>query len=325
MASALSEIYAPIRDELAATEELLDRELRACDPALGDLVSHAARYGGKRLRPALVLLCGRACGGTSDRHVQAAATVELIHTATLIHDDVVDAAELRRQGVTINAAWGDDVSILLGDLLFARAIELFAAFAGPLENRLLARAVREVCEGELLQLMARERPALGEERYVEIIGKKTGALCGVACSLGAAFAGERDGRLDRFAAFGRNLGIAFQIADDCLDIRGNESTVGKTLGLDLRGGKLTLPLIRLRHAGPESARRRLDELLAAPDAEGFRPQLAELLTRSGAFAYCDDAARRFVRRGIERLGFLDERPERGALLALADFVVTRDR
>ena len=238
---------------------------------------------------------------------------------------MVDAADRRRRGATVNATWGDGVSILLGDLLFTRAMELFVTFAGPAENQLLARAVREVCEGELLQLLARRLPDLAEARYLEIVGKKTGSLCGVACALGAAFAGETDGRLERFATFGRRLGIAFQIADDCLDIRGDERTVGKTLGLDLRGGKLTLPVLHLRHAGPEHARRRLDDLLADPSADGFREGLAALLTESGAFDYCERAARSIVEQGAEQLDFLEERPERDALLALADFAVTRDR
>ena len=325
MPPSLADIYAPIQDELDAATAFSARELAACDPVLGELVDHTARYGGKRLRPALLLLCGRACGGTTDRHVRAAAVVELIHTATLVHDDVVDAADRRRSGATINASWGDEVSILLGDLLFARALELFARFAGPRENRLLAQAVREVCEGELLQLLASREPDLAETRYLEVIAKKTGALCAVACSLGAAFAGGGDGALERLRAFGRQLGVAFQIADDCLDIRGDEATTGKTLGLDLRAGKLTLPIIHLRHAGIAEDRQRLDELLAQPDEPTLRAQLAALLTRSGAFAYCDEVARRYVEQGVDQLDVLGAGVERDALATLADFAVSRDR
>lgn len=325
MAPALPDIYAPIQGPLDEAAALLAGELASRDPALVELMGHAARYGGKQLRPALLLLCGSACGATAERHVRAAAVVELIHLATLVHDDVVDAAEHRRQGTTVNAAWGDDVSILLGDLLFARAIELFVAFAGPVENGLLGRAVREVCEGELLQLMARGQADLPEDRYLAMIAKKTGALYAAACALGASFAGEGAQSVERFAGFGRHIGIAFQIADDCLDIRGDEQTVGKTLGLDLLGGKLTLPVIHLRGAGSDAECSRLDALLAAPHAERFRPELADLLTRAGAFDYCDRAARSHVAQGLERLGGLGDGPERDALLALADFVVTRDR
>ena len=325
MPPSLADIYAPIHDELDASTALLASEFHDCDPALAELADHAARYGGKRLRPALLLLSGRACGGIGDRHIQAAAVVELIHTATLVHDDVVDAAERRRRGATVNAAWGDDVSILLGDLLLARAIETFVGFAGPVENTLLAAAVREVCEGELLQLMARQQPDLPESRYLEIIAKKTGALCSVACSLGASLAGETDGHLERLGTFGRGLGIAFQIADDCLDIRGDENAVGKTLGTDLRGGKLTLPLIRLREAGQAADLRELEHLLADPEADGLRGRLADLLARTGAFAYCERTARGYIQDGAAQLDFLPDRPARSALLALADFAVTRER
>lgn len=321
----LESLYEPIRADLDAATGLLAGELRRCDPTLRELADHAARYGGKRLRPALLLLCGRACGEVTDRHIQAAAVVELIHTATLVHDDVVDAAERRRSGATVNASWGDDVSILLGDLLFARALEAFARFAQPAENQLLARAICEVCEGELLQLMARRQGDLPQDRYFDIIAKKTGALTSVSCALGGALAGQTDGAVDHLGAFGRQLGIAFQIADDCLDIRGDERATGKTLGLDLRGGKLTLPILHLRRHGSDSERRELDALLSDPEADSLRPRFAELLTRSGAFAYCTAAAHGCLRDGAAHLDFLGDRPERAALAALADFAVDRDR
>jgi octaprenyl-diphosphate synthase len=321
--SDLRRIYAPIREDLAAASAAIARELRGCDPALGELVRHAERYTGKQLRPALLLFCGRACGGTSQAHIDTAAVVELIHTATLIHDDVIDGADHRRRSATINARWGAGVSIMLGDLLFTRAMELFSRFATPLAQRLLAGAIREVCEGELLQLLARRQQHLGEDRYMEIIAKKTGALCAATCSLGALLSGKSDGVVDRFAAFGRCLGIAFQIADDCLDVRGDERTVGKTLGLDLLGGKLTLPVIYVREQGPEAARQELDRLLAQPVAHEHRPRLAEFLSQQGAFDYCERTAQRLVRQGVDELAFLGPKPEYEFLQALAAYMVHR--
>ena len=325
MVSSLADIYAPIHQELDAANGVIARALSGCDPQMSDLVGHAARYSGKRIRPALLLLCARACGGVTERHVEAAAVVELIHTATLVHDDAIDEAERRRRGDTVNARWGTDVSIMLGDLLFARALEMFSQFASPTEQQLLSTALREVCQGEILQLLSRRQPALGEDRYLEIIGKKTGALCGATCSLGAALAGHADGVLTHFAAFGRCVGIALQIADDCLDICGDEHAAGKTLGLDFLGGKLTLPIIHARQHGPEPARRRLDALLAEPHARGMRSCLADILTQCGAFAYCHTTARRYIEQGAREIAFLETRPERDALLALAEFVVQRDR
>jgi len=325
MTRTLTDIYAPIREELEAATDVLTREFRLSDARFVELLRHAASRPGKRIRPALLLLSGRACGAVTDRHIRSAAVVELIHTATLIHDDVIDDAQRRRRGATIKACWGDDVSIMLGDLLLARALELFSACAGPLEQRLLATATRAVCEGELLQLLSRSEGPLGEEGYLQIISKKTGALCAAACSLGAAMAGGDGAVVDGFGEFGRCVGVALQIADDCLDIRGDEEIVGKTLGLDVLGGKLTLPLIYVRERSEQSVRGELDQLLARPPGEARREQLAELLTRCGAFDYCECCARRFIDQGAAAIGFLDQQPARDALLALADFVVRRER
>ena len=324
MASPLAQIYAPIRNELDQADALIDSALARCDTQMADLVAHAARYGGKRLRPALLLLAARACGGTTDRHVRAAAIVELIHTATLVHDDVIDEADRRRRGETINARWGTDISIMLGDLLFARALEMFAQCASPTEHALLTAALREVCEGEILQLFACRQSTLDEPRYIDIVAKKTGALCSAACALGAAMAGHDHDVLKRFAAFGRAVGIALQIADDCLDITGDEHAMGKTLGLDLASGKLTLPIIHARAHGPDPARAQLEELLANPNAQGIRTRLADILTRCGSFAYSQRTAHRHVEQAASQLTQLGTQPEHDALFALAEFVVERD-
>ena len=331
MDATLSRIYAPIREELEAAAGV--RAPRAgegsgehglCDVRIEDLLHHAAALSGKRLRPALLLLSARAFGMIADRHIRAAAAVELIHTATLLHDDVIDDAEVRRGGDTVKARSGNEMSIMLGDLLFARALEIFAQGATPAEQCLLTAAVREVCEGELLQLLARPQRALDEAAYLRIVSKKTGALCAAAAALGAAMAGQDDDAVDAFAAFGRAVGVALQISDDCLDIRGSEQVVGKTLGLDLLDGKLTLPLIYARDQAGEAARRQLDELLANPAGAGWRSGLADFLTRCGAFDYCDRVARQAVERGTRAIAFVPQRPARESLLALADFVIRRD-
>jgi len=321
--STLARIYSPISSELQRVVEVMTEECRALDPQIASLLNDAVRIGGKLLRPALLLFSGQACGSLDERHVRAAAAIELIHTATLVHDDAIDAAERRRRGATVNSRWGIEVSIMVGDLLFARALEVFAQVATPREQRLLSAALREVCEGELLQLLARRQRRLDEQTYYRIISRKSGALCSVTCAIGAALCGEADGRLSALADFGRCFGIALQITDDCLDIRGDEAVVGKTLGLDVLDGKLTLPLIYATRSPDPTLQAQLDELVANP-TDGWRRRLADLLARCGAFEYCEQAARRYVRRGAARLDFLGKSPERASLLALADFVVERD-
>jgi len=318
----LAQIYSPISTELQRVVEVMSEECRGFDPQVAPVVADAARIGGKLLRPALLLFSGQACGGLDDRHVRAAAAVELIHTATLVHDDAIDAAERRRRGATVNSRWGVEVSIMVGDLLFARALEVFAQVAAPREQQLLSAALREVCEGELLQLLARRQRRLDEKTYYRIISRKSGALCSVTCAIGAALSGEADGKLSAFGDFGRCFGIALQIADDCLDIRGEEAVVGKTLGLDFLDGKLTLPLIYATRSPDPALHAQLDTLMANP-TDGWRRRLADLLARCGAFEYCEQAARRYIRRGAARLDFLGKSPERASLLALADFVVER--
>lgn len=321
----LSSIYSPIRTELDAAIAALGDELRHCDSALNELVGRALGPAGKRLRPALVLLCGRACGPVGPAHVQAAVVVEMVHCATLIHDDVIDNAQRRRREPTISVRWGPDVAILLGDFLFARAIELCSTFPGLRPQRILARASREMCEGEILQLLRSRHDPPDEKLYLEIVGKKSGALCGAACALGAAVAGEPDATVETFAGVGRAIGIAFQIIDDCLDIRGDENEVGKTLGTDLLLGKLTLPLIHARTHGPAPLRRQIEELLAEPPASNGRQRLTDLLERCGAFDYCDQTARSFLQQAIEPLAGLVENPVRDSLLRLADYIIERRR
>jgi octaprenyl-diphosphate synthase len=322
-AAVLSDVYAPIQVELAAARALLARELEHGDPRLAAIYAHALSSPGKGIRPALLLLCGRASGTAGDRHVVAAAAIELVHCATLVHDDVIDEATQRRRRSTVNARWGADVSMLVGDLLFARALALLAPVADSAQVQLVARAVAETCEGELLQLLASRGEPLDEARYLAIIGKKTGALCGAACALGAALAGQDAERVARFDAFGRSLGVAFQIMDDCLDIRGDERVVGKTLGTDLRGGRATLPVLYAREHADGEEQRQLHAVLDAA-ASASRGSLAALLRECGAFDYCERSARQFIRQALAELDGLGDHPARHFLAALADYVVQRD-
>ena len=247
--------------ELVAVERLLRRELSSDNPFVDRLAQHGFRLGGKRLRPALVLLSGQACGGVRPEHLTLATMVEVIHTATLVHDDVLDEATIRRHLDTVNARWSNEVSILLGDYLFARAICLASSLDDNFACRVISESARHMCEGELRQIESRGNYDLSEADYFEIIAGKTAALTACCCRLGAHYAGAEPAVCEALARYGHDLGVAFQIADDVLDMVGEEAAVGKSLGTDLLKQKATLPLIWL--LGTVSPAERV-ELTSAP-------------------------------------------------------------
>ena len=252
----LRALYAPAAGELELVEGLLQQELSSHNPFVDRLGQHGFRLGGKRLRPALVLLSAGACGGVRPEHLTLAAAAEMIHTATLVHDDVLDEATIRRHLDTVNARWNNEVSVLLGDYLFARALCMVSSLDDSFACRLISETTRRMCEGELQQIENRGNFGLSESQYFEIIAGKTAALMACCCRLGAHYAGAKPEVCEALARYGYDLGVAFQIADDVLDLLGDEATVGKSLGTDLLKQKATLPLIRLLDvAAPHSARK----------------------------------------------------------------------
>jgi len=320
----LRTLYAPIRGELDEVERILRRELSSEYPFVDRLVKHGFRFGGKRLRPALLLLSGKACGGLTPEHPVLGAVVEMIHTATLIHDDVLDEATLRRHLDTVNARWDNEASVLLGDYLFTRAISMASSLDGTFACRVIAEAGRTMCEGELRQVETRGNYDLSEEAYLDIISGKTGALCACCCRLGAHYAGAGPEQCDAYARFGQHLGIAFQIADDVLDVLGDEATTGKSLGTDLLKQKPTLPLIRLLGQVAASERAELVAILSRPDNRD-RDVLRLRLQRSDAISYARQKAIWFARRAIEELPDLARSFADEVLVGLAEFVVTRQQ
>ncbi len=320
--STLRELYDPVRNELAAVEDLLRDELASDYPFVDLLAKHGFRLGGKRLRPALVLLSAGAAGSLRPEHVKLAASAELIHTATLIHDDVLDEAELRRHLHTVNARWDNEASVLLGDYLFSRSICMAASVDGGYACRAIGEAARVMCEGELRQVQNRGNYGLSEADYLDIIAGKTGALLACCCRLGAHYAGASHEQCTAMVRYGEQLGIAFQIADDLLDLAGDESTAGKSLGTDLLKQKATLPLIRLLAAIPEADREPLLAVLS-----NSRERRCEILegwfARYGALEYARETARRFTRQALTQLAVLPPGPARASLEGLCQFVVSR--
>lgn len=320
----LGKIYHPIRAEMERVEECLHKELSSEQPFIDKMVRHGVRMGGKRIRPALVLLAGQASGTITDLHIQLATSVELIHTATLVHDDVLDEAEMRRHLETVNARWDNEASILLGDYILAQSIRLASMADTPFACRAIGVASHQMCEGELRQISNRGNYALSEDEYLTIVTGKTAELCGCCCRIGAHYAGADEATQESLAGYGRDLGIAFQIADDLLDLLGDESVAGKSLGTDLVKQKTTLPLIRLLSELDVSDRNKVINVLQ--DSSNHRKEiLAPWFDRTDAVEYAQDRARDYLQSAIGRLDELDDCEAVRSLRALAEFAINRDR
>lgn len=319
----LVNIFALIEDDLAQVEKRLQAELASRHAFIDELAQHTFRMGGKRLRPALVLLAAQAAGVVVEAHHTVAAVVEMVHTATLVHDDILDEATVRRHEQTVNARWNNKISVLLGDYLFTHAFYLASTLETTYGCRTIGRATNLVCEGELLQTAASGNLELTETEYFHIIDAKTAQLCACSAELGAHYAGADAQAITDLAEYGRQVGIAFQIVDDLLDLEGEEAKVGKSLGTDLTNRKMTLPLILLRDQLPEKERAELFTLLESPDPANAT-QLSAWLEDSGAIQQTRTVAQEHVERALSRLAGLEDTPAKQALLQIAEFVTRRE-
>jgi octaprenyl-diphosphate synthase len=296
--------------------------LRSKYPFVDDLVKYGFRLGGKRLRPALVLLSGLACAGFGPSHILLAAAVEMIHTATLVHDDVLDEATIRRHLATVNVRWDNQTSILLGDYLFTRALCLASSLDDVFACRELNNASRIMCEGELRQVESRGDYSLNEDQYYEIIRGKTAALTASCCRLGAHFGGAEADVEDALYQYGMHIGVAFQIADDLLDVQGDEAKVGKSLGTDLLKQKCTLPIIRLlEQVSPEVRTKLISQLRAC--GEHQRDILRSYWDATDAIAYAREKAVVFSQLAAQQLDILPPSAARDSLMGITEFVVSR--
>jgi len=320
---SLAEVYAPIAAELEEARARFDKELHHPRGFINQLCAQVKHYRGKMLRPALLLLTGKALGKLTDEHATLAAVVEMVHVATLVHDDVLDEADVRRQRTTVNARSGNEAAVLLGDYLISHAFHLCSSLDSQYAARAIGATTNTVCAGELSQIHHRGDPRLTEAEYLEIIESKTAVLTGTCCALGARFADAAADRIEALRRFGTELGIAFQIVDDVLDLVGSQEHVGKTLGRDLDLGKPTLPVIHsLANAEPE-VRRRLQSLIR-DDVAGRRHGVQELLHRSGSIDYARAVAQRYIASAVKHLDVLPDSPARASLAVLAEFVLRRD-
>jgi octaprenyl-diphosphate synthase len=322
MTTGLSGLIDCISPELAQVDKCFTTELHSQIDCVNTLVRHVSRFRGKMLRPTLLLLTGRACGGLNKAHVTLATVVEMVHMATLVHDDVLDEAELRRKGATINHLRGNEAAVLLGDYLISHSYHLCSSLDSQLASRVIAKTTNQVCEGELLQIQNRNNLDLDEETYLQIISNKTAVLCATCCMLGAKFAGASDEIVKNMELFGLSIGQAFQIQDDILDIVGDANTVGKTLGIDVEKGKMTLPMIHFMRTAPHEHRSLLRLLLEGAEPDKHE-KIRKLILPSRSIAYAQDKARMLIDRARSAITILPDSDARRALDAMAEFVLAR--
>jgi octaprenyl-diphosphate synthase len=319
---SLQQAYRIVADDLAGVRKIIDAELRSERSEMSELVEQVARFRGKMLRPALLLMTARATGGVEPIHRGLAAVVELFHLATLVHDDVLDEADTRRGAATINQRWNNESAVMLGDWLISHAYHLATEQGSRWASLAVSATSHRVCEGELMQLRRRGDLDLSIEDYLTIIELKTAALTGLSARLGAHFNNADETVEQACLDYGVALGVAFQITDDILDLLGDERQVGKTLGSDLAKGKMTLPLIHCLGNGADASNQ-LRKLLSAdqPDTGA----ITALLNEQGCIASAEAVAREYVEQARSALAALEEGPARTALSHVADFVLVRNR
>jgi octaprenyl-diphosphate synthase len=319
-ATAFSQALELINPHLYSVEERIRAQAKAFDPAVEGYVSYVCGAGGKRLRPALALLAGGATGKITSGHVDIAVIVEMIHMATLVHDDIMDGAELRRDQPTANSKWGNSLSVLLGDVLFAHSLRLAASFGNTEICRRIAEASAEVCQGEIIQTQRRFDLNLSTADYYRIIEMKTAALFSVACELGAFISEASPTVISGLRTFGMKVGTAYQIYDDCLDIAGDEDDAGKTLGTDLEKGKFTLPIILMLQNRQNRDLGNVRDLLLREEATDGSA-LRDMIIESGSIQSAASVALRMMNEGRDALDAVPTNRYVSGLQAIADHLI----
>lgn len=322
----LLQMFEPVRADLVEVEREYLRQVESKVGVIPEIGAYIQKSGGKRVRPALLLMASRLCGYAGPRAVLNAAVVEFIHTATLVHDDIIDDAELRRGQKAVHSRWGNDVTVLAGDFLYIKSMAMALTQDALDVVRLLCDITLRMIEGEIYQLTKNGDLDISEDEHFDIIRRKTAHLFGGCAEIGAMLGEAGPEKQTALREYGFNLGVMFQLVDDQLDFTGQAEALGKPIGGDLLEGKMTLPLIHLRdHGGPDAValiHRIVRERHATPEEWA---RLTQLMTEHRSLEYAQTRAKDFGAAAKRNLAIFPDRPERDALLALADYVITRDR
>jgi octaprenyl-diphosphate synthase len=324
-ADALTRLSLVLKDDLAATNQTILTNMASDVPLVPQLAAHIVAAGGKRLRPLLTLAAARLCGYQGARHIGLAACVEFIHTATLLHDDVVDDSHLRRGLASANAVFGNKAPVLVGDFLFARAFELMVADGSLDVLRILCRASATIAEGEVLQLATQNDLSTDIPRYFKVIEGKTAALFAAACEVGGVIAGVSAEQCAGLSRYGNALGMAFQLVDDALDYAADQGQLGKAVGDDFREGKLTYPILLAYQAGDARERAFWQRTIEQSDqGEADLAEAMALMARHDAIGGTIARAELFAAEARSALALLPADPLRDLLAAAADYAVARN-
>src|SRR3954463_3828873 len=317
-AMSLEEIRALVRTDLAGVDAMIRARLKSAVPLVDQIAEHIIGGGGKRLRPLLCVLAGRACNIHNDKHIDAAVFIEFVHTATLLHDDVVDGSQKRRGRATANNIFGNQASVLVGDFVYSRAFQMMATVGSQRVMEIMADATNVIAEGEVLQLMNAHDPETTEQRYLEVIYRKTGRLFEAGAEVAAVLAGVSIAQQAALARYGKHLGTAYQLIDDVLDYRSDPATRGKNLGDDLAEGKPTMPLLHaLRHGDDEQ--RALIRLAIEQGGLAQLGPIVEAIETTGGLDYAVSFAQRETTQALVALTALPDTPFSRGLAALARF------
>jgi octaprenyl-diphosphate synthase len=318
----LNEIQALVAKDMDGVNASIRTQLHSDVVLIKQMGEYIVNSGGKRLRPVIAVLAAKACGYQGDKHYLTAAIIEFIHTATLLHDDVVDSSDLRRGKKTANSIWGNEASVLVGDFIFSRAFEMMVQVGDMRVMDILSTTSNTIAEGEVLQLMNCNEPGTTEDQYMQVIKCKTAKLFGAAAQIGALLAGRSNKEEQYLESYGKHLGTAFQLIDDVLDYRADSETMGKNVGDDLAEGKPTLPIIHaMRNATPEQAKQ-LAEIIKNGD-RGSLEFVMSVILKTKALEYTESIALQEAEKAKQALQWLPESDYKTALNSLAEFSVSR--
>lgn len=321
---SIDEVVGLVKADIAAMEDGFRESLNSNVYLVSKVGEYILKSGGKRFRPMVLMLCSKLCGYTGDRHIPLAGVVEFIHTATLLHDDVVDNANLRRGSASANTVWGDGASILVGDYLFSKAFSLTVRYGDMSVLQVLSDTTTRMAEGEVLQLLKHSDAATTEEEYLDVVTNKTAVLISAAARIGGILSGSSEQEKDALAGYGMGLGIAYQLMDDCLDYVSTDADLGKSVGNDLREGKVTMPLIHAVSRATDAERKVITEAVEGDElSPGQLEEVMSIIGRHGGIEYTMERARAYIDGAKRSIGGFNDSVERSALNSLADFVIER--